>query len=61
MPFNFTNKSATYQHSMNYVLFIFFNNFVQASFNDIFIYNKICKEYIEYICKIFKELIDVDL
>ena len=46
---------------MNNVFFEYFNNFVQTYFDDVFIYNKTCKEYIKHVYKIFKKLIDVDL
>ena len=61
LPFDFTNESASYQHYMNNVLFEYLNDFAQAYFDDVLIYNKIRKKHIEHVRKIFKKLIDVDL
>ena len=46
---------------MNDILFDFFNEFVQCYLNDIFIYNKIKKEYIRHVRLILQKLIDVNL
>ena len=46
---------------MNDVLFEYFNDFVQAYFDDVLIYNKTRKKHIEHVRKIFKKLIDADL
>ena len=61
LSFDLTNESASYQHYMNNVLFEYFNDFAQAYFDDVFIYNKIRKKHIEHVRKILKKLIDVDL
>ena len=61
LSFDFMNESASYQHYMNNVLFEYFNDFVQAYFDDVLIYNKIRKKHIEHVRKIFKKLIDVNL
>ena len=61
LPFDFMNESASYQHYMNNILFEYFNDFAQAYFDDVFIYNKTRKKHIEHICKVLKKLIDVDL
>ena len=59
--FDFTNESTSYQHYMNNVLFKYFNNFAQAYFDNVLIYNKICKKHIEHVRKVFKKFIDADL
>ena len=46
---------------MNDVLFEYFNNFIQAYLDDVLIYSKIRKKHIEYVCKVFRKLIDADL
>ena len=61
LSFDFTNESASYQHYMNDVLFEYFNDFAQAYFDDVFIYNKTRKKHIKHVRKILKKLIDVDL
>ena len=61
LSFDLTNESASYQHYINNVFFEYFNDFVQAYFNDVLIYNKTRKKHIEHVRKIFKKLIDVDL
>ena len=59
--FDLTNESTSYQYYINNILFKYLNHFVQTYFNDILIYNKICKKYIEHVRKVFKKLIDTDL
>ena len=59
--FDFTNESTSYQHYMNNVLFEYLNDFAQAYFDNVFIYNKTRKEHIEHVRKILKKFIDVDL
>ena len=61
LPFDLTNESASYQHYMNDVLFEYLNDFVQAYFDDVLIYNKTCKKHIEHVHKVFKKLINVGL
>ena len=61
LSFDLTNESASYQHYMNNVLFEYFNDFAQAYFDDVLIYNKTRKKHIEHVRKIFKKLIDADL
>ena len=61
LSFDLTNESTSYQHYMNNIFFEYFNDFVQAYFDDVLIYNKIRKKYIEHVRKILKKLIDVDL
>ena len=46
---------------MNNVLFEYLNDFVQAYFDDVLIYNKTRKKHIEHVRKILKKLIDADL
>ena len=40
LPFDLTNRSASYQHYMNNILLPFLNDFVQTYLNDIIIYSK---------------------
>ena len=54
--FNFINKSVLYQQYINEVLFNFFNYFIQIYFNDILIYNKIYKKYVNYIHSVLRKL-----
>ena len=61
LSFDLTNESASYQHYMNNVLFEYFNDFAQAYFDDVLIYNKIRKKHIEHVRKVLKKLIDVGL
>ena len=61
LSFGLTNGSASYQHYMNDVLFEYFNDFAQAYFDDVLIYNKTRKKHIEHVRKILKKLIDADL
>ena len=61
LSFNLTNESVSYQHYINNVLFKYFNDFAQAYFDDVLIYNKTRKKHIEHVRKIFKKLIDADL
>ena len=56
LPFDFINEPASYQQYMNEVLFNFLNHFVQIYFDDILIYSKIHKEYIDYIYSVLKRL-----
>ena len=49
LSFNFTNRLAFYQQYINEVLFNFFNCFIQVYFDDILIYSRIYKEYVNYI------------
>ena len=59
--FNLINESVSYQHYINDVLFEYLIDFVQAYFDDVLIYNKTRKAYIEHVRKRFKKLIDADL
>ena len=61
LSFDLTNEPASYQYYMNNVLFEYFNDFVQAYFDDVLIYNKTRKKHIEHVRKVFKKLIDADL
>ena len=59
--FDLTNDLFDYQDYINDILFEFFNEFVQCYLNDIFIYNKIKKEYIRHVKLILQKLIDANL
>ena len=56
LPFNLINELMSYQQYMNEVLFNFINYFVQVYFDDILIYSKIHKKYINYVCSVLKRL-----
>ena len=47
--FDFINGLMFYQQYINKVLFNFLNYFIQIYLNNILIYNKIHREYIDYI------------
>ena len=61
LSFDLTNDFFNYQHYINDILFDFLNEFVQCYLNNIFIYNRIKKEYIHYIRLILQKLIDASL
>ena len=54
--FGLINELMFYQQYINEVLFNFLNYFIQIYFNDILIYNKTCKKYINYIYLILNKL-----
>ena len=50
-----------YQQYMNEVLFNFLNYFVQVYFNDILIYSKIYRKYVDYVHLVLSRLQKADL
>ncbi len=56
MLFEFTNVLTIYQKIINNILRQYLNRFVIVYLNNIIIYLKILKEYINYIFKILKSL-----
>ncbi len=54
MSFEFTNALATYQKIINNVLRQYLNQFVIAYLNDIMIYLKILKKYVNNIFKVLE-------
>ena len=56
MPFNLTNRPASYQHFINNVLFNFLDNFTSAYLDNILIYNGTLEEHREYIKKVLERL-----
>ncbi len=54
MSFELTNVSTMCQKIINNVLRQYLNQFVIAYLNDIIIYSKILKKYINYIFKVLK-------
>ncbi len=54
MSFELTNVSTTCQKIINDILRQYLNQFVIAYLNDIIIYSKILKEYINYVFKILE-------
>ncbi len=59
--FELCNKLVTYQYYMNDVFFDYFDDFVFAYINDIFIYNNFKKKYIKHVKKILQCLRDTSL
>ena len=59
--FELTNDSINWQHYINDLLFIYFNDFCQIYLNDIFIYNKFKKKHIVHVRAILKRFKKVDL
>ncbi len=56
MSFELTNALATCQEIINDILRQYLNRFVIAYLNDIIIYSKILKKYVNYIFKVLKYL-----
>ena len=61
LPFGFINELVSYQQYMNEILNNFFNCFVQVYFNDILIYSKTCRKYVNYICSVLGRLWEAGL
>ena len=61
LPFDLTNRSASYQHYMNNILLPFLNDFVQVYLNDIIIYSKIWKEHTQHVWTVLQKLHETDL
>ncbi len=56
MSFELTNVLATCQKIINNILRQYLNRFVIAYLNDIIIYSKFLKKYVNYIFKVLKYL-----
>ncbi len=56
MSFELTNALATCQKIINDILRQYLNRFVIAYLNDIIIYSKFLKKYVNYIFKVLKYL-----
>ena len=52
MPFSLCNKSASWQHLINDILFNFLYGFIQAYFDNIYIYNKTLQDYHFHVCQV---------
>lgn len=61
LSFELINSSVNYQHYMNNVLWDHLNDFCSAYSNDILIYSKTLKNYIQHVYLVLQKLIDVDL
>ena len=61
MPFGLTNAPTFFQALINDILRKYLNNFVVAYLNDILIFSKIYKKYVEHIKKILTKLRKKDL
>ena len=61
MPFGLYNGPASWQHLINNILFNFLHFFVQAHFDDIFIFSKMLKEHHFHIYQVLQHLQEVGL
>ena len=61
LSFNLINGSAFYQQYINEVLFNFFNHFVQVYLDDILIYSRTHREYIDHVHSVLKRLQEAGL
>ena len=59
--FELTNDSVIYQQYINNIFFKYLNNFCQIYLNDIFIYNRIKKDYIKHVRLVLQKLREIDL
>ena len=56
LPFDLINELMSYQQYINEVLFNFLNYFIQIYLDDILIYNKTCREHVNYIHSVLSKL-----
>ena len=61
MPFELTNRPATYQRYINDVLFDYLDDFYTAYLDDILIYSNNAKEDEIYVKKVLQRLRDAGL
>ena len=61
LPFDLTNRSATYQQYMNDVLFNYLDNFCTAYLDDILIYSDNELNHDAHVHKVLQRLQDADL
>ena len=61
MLFDLINTLATFQTFVNNVLRRYLDQFVIVYLNDILIYSKIKKEYVQYVRKVLQALKEIDL
>ena len=61
LPFDLTNRPASYQHYMNNILLSFLNDFVQVYLDDIIIYSKTWKEHTQHVWTVLQKLREADL
>ena len=61
MLFELINKSASFQHYINDVLFDCLHKFCQTYLNDILIYSKILKEHKTHVKEVLNKLHEVNL
>ena len=59
--FGLINESASYQQYMNEILFNFLNYFIQVYLDDILIYSKTHREYVDHIHSVLNRLQEADL
>ena len=59
--FELTDDSINWQHYMNDLLFVYFNDFCQVYLNDILIYSKFKKKHIVHVRAVLERLKKVDL
>ena len=58
MPLGLTNAPAMFQAYINEVLYTYFDEFCVTYLDDILIYFKTQEEYVQYVCKVLKKLLD---
>ncbi len=56
IPFSFCNTPNTFQNFVNDIFYKFLNDFITTYLDDILIYSKNKKEYIEYVNKVLTTL-----
>ena len=56
MPFGLYNGPTSWQHLINDTLFYFLPHFVQAYFDDIFIYSKMLQDHCFHISQVLQHL-----
>ena len=61
LSFNLINEFFNYQYYINDILWEFLNNFCSVYLNNILIYSKIKKQYVQHVKIVLKKLINVDL
>ena len=61
LPFGLTNGPASYQQYMNDILFEYLNVFCQVYLDDILIYSKTKKEYVQHVRMVLQKLRDAGL
>ena len=61
MPFGLTNAPVSFKAYINEVLRVYLGVFCVAYIDDILTYSKTMEEYVEYVRKVLKTLLDHEL